>query len=284
MLGLLVAGLVFLVVGVLAIGFGIPIKEFSVGNTLIASGVAGSCTGVILIALSLLLRELKGIAHALAAAPVAGHPPDTAADPFATASETPVQSASGRDPRSRLPERAVPPADTPPPWQGEWRSGASSGEPVEQAEPEAAVPALEPKRRRNLLFRSSLRDRGSSSAEEPNAETDGQVDETPTSESGPSFREAWTAPERQRSDLPRSDLQRSDLPRRAPRAAVEAKPVPPPIRRPAESPPVTILKSGVVDGMAYSLYSDGSIEAQMPEGMVRFASIDELRHHLDQRT
>jgi hypothetical protein len=47
--------------------------------------------------------------------------------------------------------------------------------------------------------------------------------------------------------------------------------------------PVTVLKSGVVDGMAYSLYSDGSIEAQMPEGMMRFASIDELRAHLDQR-
>ena len=45
----------------------------------------------------------------------------------------------------------------------------------------------------------------------------------------------------------------------------------------------SILKSGVVDGMAYSLYSDGSIEAQMPEGMMRFASIDELRTHLDQR-
>ena len=50
-----------------------------------------------------------------------------------------------------------------------------------------------------------------------------------------------------------------------------------------EQPAVTVLKSGVVDGMAYSLYSDGSIEAQMPEGMMRFASIDELRAHLDQR-
>jgi hypothetical protein len=46
---------------------------------------------------------------------------------------------------------------------------------------------------------------------------------------------------------------------------------------------VTMLKSGVVDGMAYSLYSDGSIEAQMPEGMMRFGSIDELRGYLDQR-
>ena len=47
--------------------------------------------------------------------------------------------------------------------------------------------------------------------------------------------------------------------------------------------PVTVLKTGVVDGMAYSLYSDGSIEAQMPEGMLRFASLDELRSHLEQR-
>ena len=58
---------------------------------------------------------------------------------------------------------------------------------------------------------------------------------------------------------------------------------PPPAPRSDEPPPVTVLKSGVVDGMAYSLYSDGSIEAQMPEGMMRFASIDELRSHLDQR-
>jgi len=47
---------------------------------------------------------------------------------------------------------------------------------------------------------------------------------------------------------------------------------------------VMVLKSGIVDGMAYSLYSDGSIEAEMPEGLMRFASIDELRVHLDQRS
>jgi hypothetical protein len=47
---------------------------------------------------------------------------------------------------------------------------------------------------------------------------------------------------------------------------------------------VTLIKSGVVDGMAYSLYSDGSIEAQMPEGMLRFASLDELRAHLDRQS
>ena len=33
--------------------------------------------------------------------------------------------------------------------------------------------------------------------------------------------------------------------------------------------------------MAYTLFTDGSIEAQMPEGNVRFASIEELRDHLE---
>jgi hypothetical protein len=41
-----------------------------------------------------------------------------------------------------------------------------------------------------------------------------------------------------------------------------------------------VLKSGVVDGMGYTLYVDGSIEAELPEGPVRFASIHELREHL----
>ena len=68
--------------------------------------------------------------------------------------------------------------------------------------------------------------------------------------------------------------------RRTPLAFDEANAV---SARNEDHPAATVLKSGIVDGMAYSLYSDGSIEAQMPEGMMRFASIDELRAHLDQR-
>jgi hypothetical protein len=43
---------------------------------------------------------------------------------------------------------------------------------------------------------------------------------------------------------------------------------------------VAVLKSGVVDGMRYTLYVDGSIEAELPQGILRFASINELRDHL----
>ena len=39
-------------------------------------------------------------------------------------------------------------------------------------------------------------------------------------------------------------------------------------------------KSGVVDGMAYTLYTDGSIEAKLPEGTIKFGSVAELRAHI----
>jgi hypothetical protein len=49
----------------------------------------------------------------------------------------------------------------------------------------------------------------------------------------------------------------------------------------SESHGAAILKSGVVDGMAYTLYADGSIEAKLPHGTVRFGSIAELRAHIE---
>jgi len=57
-------------------------------------------------------------------------------------------------------------------------------------------------------------------------------------------------------------------------------------RRPEPAPATephaaAILKSGVVDGMAYTLYADGSIEAKLPHGTVRFGSIAELRAHIE---
>jgi hypothetical protein len=81
--------------------------------------------------------------------------------------------------------------------------------------------------------------------------------------------------------------------------ALPFEPAPPPLparsREPAMQPhtngaaaampvPVSILKSGIVDGMAYTVYSDGSIEAQLPEGTLRFNSITELRHHVEQNS
>jgi hypothetical protein len=78
----------------------------------------------------------------------------------------------------------------------------------------------------------------------------------------------------------------------APAPAVAVKPAPvapkpaPAVKPPAKVAPAngsaesTIYKSGVIDGMAYTLFMDGSIEAELPQGRVKFASVEELQKHI----
>src|SRR6202158_5819510 len=61
----LIAGIGFLLAGLLAIGFGIPVKEFSFGNTLIVTDAVAACTGMIMLGLWMVVRELKNIARRL---------------------------------------------------------------------------------------------------------------------------------------------------------------------------------------------------------------------------
>jgi hypothetical protein len=69
---------------------------------------------------------------------------------------------------------------------------------------------------------------------------------------------------------------------REPVSPPEPAPMPPPLpEAPAAGAAVSVLKSGVVEGMAYTLYSDGSIEAQLPQGTLRFGSISALRSHIE---
>ena len=63
MIALLVTGIGVFVAGLVTAAFGIPVKEFSFGNTLILSGAVIACTGLILISLLLVIRELRVIAQ-----------------------------------------------------------------------------------------------------------------------------------------------------------------------------------------------------------------------------
>lgn len=62
----------------------------------------------------------------------------------------------------------------------------------------------------------------------------------------------------------------------APIPRAQAKPAPAPNGTPA----ATVYRSGVIDGMAYTLFMDGSIQAELPQGTVKFASVDELQKYL----
>lgn len=283
-LALMIAGIFAVAAGLLAAAFGYSIRDFSLGSTLIISGTIGVCSGMLLVGLYVVLLELQAIARRLAGTasevrvrPVL--PPGLAAPnaPSAAALE-PAAAMRGDPPRS--------PAA--PPWQAEApaRERPRAEVAVEPEAPAAPPAAPEAPRRRNLLFASSSRkerERAEAKAVEGPPQ---QAHPEPAEPEAPpaSFDDAWPKPDRARPPEPPA-TRRPPRPASTfePAAPQPAAPPPAPEPPPAEQPPVTVLKSGIVDGMAYSLYSDGSIEAQMPEGMMRFASIDELRAHLDQR-
>lgn len=275
---LLIAGIFAVVAGLLAVAFGYSIRDFSLGSTLIISGTIGVCSGMLLVGLYVVLLELQAIARRLAG----------------TAAASEVRVRPVLPPGLAAPEPAPamrvdpPPSPAAPPWQAEAPARERPrGE--APAEPEAPPPAApEAPRRRNLMFASSSRKEreraGTKAAESTPPQPHAGAAEPAAPEAPPaSFDDAWPKLDRARPPEPPAPRRPPPRPASTFEPAAPQAPPPAPEPPPAEQPPVTVLKSGIVDGMAYSLYSDGSIEAQMPEGMMRFASIDELRAHLDQR-
>jgi hypothetical protein len=287
---MLVAGIGLVLAGLLAIAYGIGV-QLSTGNTLIIAGMIGVCTGMIMLGFWTTVRELRNIAQRLGTGLPEAH--GEAAErpgPPATRDSVPANGGfPGTEPFgepgafSPAPPPAFPPA-APPPWQNE---AVLRDHPIPEPMHPEPPPASKPKR--NLLFSSTSRkerERAQARSGEalppdllssdlrPKLPT---VPPVETAEPPASFDNAWPRADRAKG-AEMSPQRRSS---RMPPTLAEANAGP---ARIEDQPEVTVLKSGIVDGMAYSLYSDGSIEAQMPEGMMRFASIDELRAHLDQRS
>jgi len=326
MIALLIGGTVVLCIGLLTVVFGIPIKEFSFGNTMILAGAVVACTGLVLIGLYFVGREFRNLARRLETglpAPVMLPREPLAEEPTIRPARTiPEPPAAPRPVPPRpvhedtLFTRDQPPDVTrdrddfaaddardrnrPPPEAAAWdehpvtrnRNPASATGSFEPP----AEPA--PRQRRNIMFSSSRRDKSRELSPRDSAPPDeiphrSSMEDLPHGDAETNapdpFANAWPPSSRARQDSPSFQSSSLQNGRTAPPPAPDDEEAPEPVRerfqlpRRADASSVTIVKSGVVDSMAYSLYSDGSIEAQMPEGMVRFASIDELRAHLDQR-
>jgi hypothetical protein len=265
MIMLLAAGIGVCIVGLLAIGFGIPISDTSFGNALLIAGVVILCTGIVLLGMWLVAREMSNLTKLVlgqGAQPArqAPSPRPAAAFPAPPVHVAPsVAAHPGTD--------GAPPAT--PPWADEVaaRNKPQVAAPeVQPIAPEPPPPPAAPDRpaRRNLLFASKRRDK----EEQPAAPVP-----SPALEAEPkvSFDNAWPS-------SPRSNGAAEPLV-----APASEAPAPEPAK--SDLPPgVTVMKSGVVDGMAYTLYSDGSIEAQFAgESPIRFASFDALRAHVEQQ-
>ena len=291
---LLVLGILLAAAGGALIGFGIPIKELSLGATLILAGAFAVVGGLLLVGLSAVVAQLARVTAALKApqsqvqaAAVRSARIEVPAPPAETVAREPVKevvneagqaapaapsppvevSASAIERmRSSIPRSAVPEAEDTVPLSPNGQHAAHPVEPPTPVEPvprsagAAAVETREP--RLDFLFRPR------------------QARQAPQQEAFDSLWPKRPAREGQpdpRLEVARAPAESAGAPHPAAAAEVEhEEPAPAPQER-----TVAILKSGVVDGMAYTLYADGSIEAQLPQGTVRFGSIAELRAHIE---
>jgi hypothetical protein len=289
MVVLLIAGAGLLLAGLLTVVFGIQV-DLSFGNTLILSGTVVACTGMIMLGLWAVARELNRMTLRLGSAVSMETRAGTQAPLSAPRNQ--VAENGGFSFSRDLPELDEADDAEPPPRPSSMprrEEGATRDRGAPAPPPVETAPAAKP--RRNLMFSASSRkerEHGQGRTIDPSEVDIGPLlgpapapesDEVPP----PAFDDAWPKLERSRAvdAPPQRRGGRAPAPFTEANAAVDRYA---PAGRNEDRPAVTVLKSGVVDGMAYSLYSDGSIEAQMPEGLMRFTSIDELRAHLDQRS
>ena len=325
-------GIVVAAAGIAALGFGIPINEFTLGTTLIIVGTTALTGGLVLIGLAAVVSELGRVTEALktrAVARSAARPAETLEPvPSATASvlapaAAPAGSVGARAPRTNIPVSPRPRGEAP----------MREARPLE-SHPASAPSAVDVSASAIERLRSGI-----PRAERPRAEPSivAEHDEVPLSPNGAAHHQTQqpgpvgveaTPPEpkvtpedraggaavetlkssrldflfRSKPAPPAAQTEHFDVPwpgeSRTEKPASEPQPVVGEVQRQTEAAPLVqerpsefaaveephtaaILKSGVVDGMAYTLYADGSIEAKLPHGTVRFGSIAELRAHIE---
>lgn len=299
-------GIFALVAGLVMVGFGIPINEFSFGNTLISAGTTAAVGGLIIIALGVTVSQLRRIAESLAT-------PLPKFEQAMDVSETAGLSLAVEATRPSFPPRPRPekaPAGSGP-WPGEPASTASGddrdsfGSPRlhNPEQPSVAVDdeiSLSPSQPGGLASAGShpFADRSRPSAppslsgHEKGLTDKGQENWRPPMQASPPsgspqrpiqparFDAMWPAEPKPLKNNNLDEAKHAAIPPRDQPAAAQKR-AEPDAHKPRA---VAILKSGVVDGMGYTLYVDGSIEAELPQGTLRFASINELRSHLEKNS
>ena len=321
---LFVVGAIASVAGAVMVGFGIPINEFSFGNTLIAAGATTFMGGLVILGLGAVVAQLQRVVEALATRPPlrASRPMEpfeqpAAARRAAASSRIPFPSKSKTEPRQQpaadlqldLQHEVGPRATVAPTLHNPDEAPVA----VEESDELPLSPAAKPMFGEfNQPVRSPFAVNGSGAAEkrrEP-VDTGWRASPAPRQPQNAYFDAMWPAkapaPSESKSEPkyePKQEVKAEAKyePKSAPKyefasefkpemKSEPALPEPAPARvepepgqpTPAsEVPAVAILKSGVVDGMGYTLYVDGSIEAELPQGTLRFASINELRSHLE---
>lgn len=307
---LFVIGAIALILGVGAVGYGIPINKSDFGNTLIIAGTTAAVGGLILVGLGAVVSKLQRIGVALAVRP------SIRSNPAFNLAQAPAPPPRAALPPGRIPFPPRPKSETVtrgPPAEAPAATAAIPPEVPETYPASSGTPSLRnpgaPAMRVEeevALSPSDLRATSSGLRRERNERAAAPMTALPaTDESGtgisrrgpaldfPStppaetayFETLWPAEPEPAAPTARGEggvEPRPSEPPPEPAAYFEAE-TPPPLEQ-SEPRAVAILKSGVVDGMSYTLYVDGSIEAELPRGKLRFASINKLRQHLEKNS
>jgi hypothetical protein len=281
---LLLLGAVITAAGLGIVASGVSIQDHTFEATNVTSAMIAVIGGCIVIGLSFVVRGLQRVERALTARPMPRPARVGEIGSDGAAARQAIEPA--RIPFPPKPKTPTVPAGARPASSVVVKSPEGPREPVPLVVDESDV---------SLLPKAPA---------QPDEENGGVVHGAPGRANGPL--QVKTAPRLGAGARPvRKPLQANDSifstlwPRAAPAATAPVQVTPPPSpaqsangREPMPQAPsaevrqeapaaVSILKSGVVEGMAYTLYSDGSIEAQLPEGTVRFGSITELRNHIE---
>lgn len=296
-------GALAFVAGSVMVGFGIPVSEFSFGNTLISAGTTAAIGGLIVVGLGAAVAQLQRIVDTLSTpVPMRARPVDIF-DPARGAplpsrvpfpSKPPKDEAALREPRAAEPLAVMPPPVEAPPEEPADLSFAPAlrnpdGPPVTVEDdvslsPQQPTSAPAPEKL-DEPSQASLDLDAAVARAEARSEDDWRP---PARQSNSSYFDAmWPAEKPAARPAFVADVRPAPMPEpppTEPEPVLHEEPEGAPAPEAGEARTVAILKSGVVDGMGYTLYVDGSIEAELPQGTLRFASINELRSHLEQNS
>jgi hypothetical protein len=306
---LLVLGGVIAAAGLALVASGVSIQTHTFDATNVTPGTIAFTGGCILLGLGFVIRALLRVERALMARPMPR--PSRLGEPAEAATSAVASAEPGRIPlppklkaTAAAPEPATVPATGPPPTAPSATPERLRAASPEHAESEPVVEASEapllpkvpvPPKEENSEIGSAApaRTNGAASVQTvPRPAVSGRPPRPAQPQSKSTvFDSLWPKVQRPSSEIHAAPVVKvaPSTPATAAQAAEGSESSTPDDPAPAQPPPspttaVSILKSGVVEGMAYTLYSDGSIEAQLPGGTLRFGSIAELRNHIEQKS
>jgi hypothetical protein len=256
----IVLGVVLALAGVAAIAAGAPswALGLGLGSSLIQSGTMGLVGGLLLFGIGFVLRALSELSRRIDMISAGSGLPSRAAPPAATA-RAPVK-------RDAPPRREPPPINPP---RDEMEEPAPVDEEDLEFEERPRSRAWPPS-----TDRQPAEPRGNERGRGPGLEPRlGERERSRPASAEPQLGGRGDFASNNRGDFPGEPRRPRFAPERPKERALE------PRGRGGEASG-TVVRSGIIHGMAYTLYADGSIEAELPIGTVRFASIEELQDHV----